>query len=121
LGLRVKNEELMSENSPKPRRVEDDELVRELVASGASLSEIATRAEAASKAPTEHESSVNKITEHNAEVRVGRYGDISECDVVVAFHGQEMSLRCRDYDQAVKWARIECRSYKIDGGFTVEG
>jgi hypothetical protein len=73
------------------------------------------------KARTEHESSVNKITEHNAEVRVRRYGDISECDVVVAFHGQEMSIRCRDYHQAVKWARIECKSYKIDGGFTVEG
>ena len=34
--------------------------------------------------------------------------------------GKEMSLRCRDYNQAVKWARIECKSYKIEGGFTVE-
>jgi hypothetical protein len=115
---------MVSENSPKPEKVEDDELVRELVASGASLSEIAkklVRAEAATKARTEYESSVNKITDHNAEVRVRRYGDIAECDVVVAFRGQEISIRCRDYDQAVKWARIECRSYKIDGGFTVEG
>jgi hypothetical protein len=60
------------------------------------------------------------ITEHAAEVRVRRYGDIPECDVVVAFRGQEISIRCRDYDQAVKWARIECKTYKIAGGFTVE-
>jgi hypothetical protein len=114
----------MEEDSPKPRKIEDDDLVRELVASGASLSEIAkklVRAEAATKARKEFASSVNKITEHNAEVRVRRYGDIAECDVVVALRGQEISIRCRDYDQAVKWARIECRSYKIDGGFTIEG
>jgi hypothetical protein len=60
------------------------------------------------------------ITEHAAEVRVRRYGDNPECDVVVAFRGQEISIRCRDYSQAVKWARIECKTYKIAGGFTVE-
>ena len=61
------------------------------------------------------------ITEHTAaEVRVRRHSDVPECDVVVAIRGQEMSLRCRDYNQAVKWARIECKSYKIAGGFTVE-
>jgi hypothetical protein len=59
------------------------------------------------------------IAEH-AEVRVRRHSDVPECDVVVAIRGQEMSLRCRDYNQAVKWARIECKSYKIAGGFTVE-
>jgi hypothetical protein len=60
------------------------------------------------------------FSEHAAEVRVRRYGDNPECDVVVAVRGQEMSLRCRDYNQAVKWARIECKSYKIADGFTVE-
>jgi hypothetical protein len=60
------------------------------------------------------------IAEHTAEVRVRRHSDISECDVVVAVRGQEMSLRCRDYNQAVKWARIECKSYKIAAGFSVE-
>jgi hypothetical protein len=29
-------------------------------------------------------------------------------------------IRCRDYDQAVKWARIECKSYKVADGFVVE-
>jgi hypothetical protein len=53
----------MSENSPKPRKVEDNGLARELAASGASLSEIASklaRPEPALHASTE--SSVNKIT-----------------------------------------------------------
>src|SRR5450631_3372345 len=62
---------------------------------------------------------MSMIAEHVDEVRVRRYGDVPECDVVVAVRGLEMSLRCRDYNQAVKWARIECRSYKIAGGFTV--
>jgi hypothetical protein len=31
-----------------------------------------------------------------------------------------MSLKCRDYNEAVKWAWIECKSYKIEDGFTVE-
>jgi hypothetical protein len=61
------------------------------------------------------------ITEHAAaEVRVRRHNDVPECDVIVAFRGKEMSLRCRDYNQAVKWARIECKAYSIAGGFTVE-
>ena len=60
------------------------------------------------------------IAEDAAEVRVRCYNNAPECDVVVAFRGKEMSLRCRDYNQAVKWARIECRAYKIAGGFTVE-
>jgi hypothetical protein len=63
---------------------------------------------------------MSMIAEHVDEVRVRRYGDVPECDVVVAVRGLEMSLRCRDYNQAVKWARIECKSYKIAGGFTIE-
>jgi hypothetical protein len=59
-------------------------------------------------------------TEHAAEVRVRRHNDVPECDVVVSFRGKEMSLKCRDYNQAVKWARIECKAYKIASGFTVE-
>jgi hypothetical protein len=63
---------------------------------------------------------ISMIAEHTAEVRVRCYSDVPECDVVVAVRGQELSLRCRDYNQAVKWARIECKSYKIAGRFTVE-
>jgi hypothetical protein len=46
---------------------------------------------------------MSMIAEHVDEVRVRRYGDVPECDVVVAVRGLEMSLRCRDYNQAVKW------------------
>jgi hypothetical protein len=59
-------------------------------------------------------------TEHAVEVTVRRHNDVPECDVVVAFRGQEASIRCRDYNQAVLWARIECKAYKIASGFNVE-
>ena len=48
-----------------------------------------------------------------AEVRIRCYRDVPECEVVVAVRGKEIILRCPDYDQAVKWARVECRSYGI--------
>ena len=60
------------------------------------------------------------ITAHLAEIRLRRYDGVPECDVVVFFRGQAMTLRYRDYDQAVKWARIECKAYKVADGFTVE-
>ena len=51
--------------------------------------------------------------EYEDEVRVQRRPNSPECDVIVAYRGREMSLRCRDYDQAIKWARIECKVYKL--------
>jgi hypothetical protein len=63
---------------------------------------------------------VSTIAEPSAAVRVRRHSDITECDVLVVYRGKEMSLRCRDYTQAVQWARIECKTYKIAAGFTVE-
>jgi hypothetical protein len=60
------------------------------------------------------------ITAHSAEIRVRRYDGVPECDVVVFFRNQEMTIRCRDYEHAVKWARIECKSYKVPNGFIVE-
>jgi hypothetical protein len=33
--------------------------------------------------------------------------------VVVFVRGQEIILRCPNYSQALKWARLECKSYKI--------
>jgi hypothetical protein len=59
-------------------------------------------------------------TAHSAEIRVRRYNGAPEWDVVVFFRGQEIMIRCRDYEQAVKWARIECKSYKVAGGLIVE-
>jgi hypothetical protein len=46
-------------------------------------------------------------------VTIRRYPASPICDVVVAVRGQEMVLRCPTYFQAVKWARLECKSYKI--------
>ena len=47
------------------------------------------------------------------EVTIRSYPDSPICDVVVVVRGQEMVLRCRDYRQAMRWARLERKSYKI--------
>jgi hypothetical protein len=47
------------------------------------------------------------------EVTIRRYPDSRICDVVVVVRGQEMVIRCPSYSQAVKWARLECKSYNI--------
>ena len=60
------------------------------------------------------------IAAPSATICIRRYSSAPECDVIVAFRGKELSLKCRDYDQAVKWARLECKSYKVAKGFTVE-
>ena len=57
------------------------------------------------------------IAAHSAEICIRRYNGAPECDVIVVFRGRELSLRCRDFDQAVRWARIECKSYKVAKGF----
>jgi hypothetical protein len=49
------------------------------------------------------------------EVTIRSYQDSPICDVVVVVRGQEMVLRCRDYRQAMRWARLERKSYKISG------
>lgn len=48
-----------------------------------------------------------------AQVTIRRYPDFPICDVGVVVRGQEMVLRCPTYFQAAKWARLECKSYKI--------
>ena len=45
------------------------------------------------------------------KVTIRRYAASRICDVVV--RGQEMVVGCPTYAQAVKWARLECKSYKI--------
>jgi hypothetical protein len=47
------------------------------------------------------------------QVVIRRYTESEICDVVVSVRGQEIVLRCPNYSQAVKWARLECKSYKI--------
>jgi hypothetical protein len=47
-----------------------------------------------------------------AEVRLRRYNQTSEWQVIVVRGAAEIRYKCRDYDQAMKWARLECRSYR---------
>jgi hypothetical protein len=54
------------------------------------------------------------------EVSIRRYGNNSECDVIVAIRDREMVVRLPDYSQAVKWAQMESRSYKMPAGFSEE-
>ena len=49
----------------------------------------------------------NKI----ANIRVIRNSHVRECEVRVTVRGKEMCVSCPDYEQALKWARLECRSY----------
>jgi len=47
------------------------------------------------------------------QVSIRRHIASQTCDVVVSVRGREIILRCPDYSQALKWARLECKSYKI--------
>ena len=47
------------------------------------------------------------------QVFIRRYTASEICDVVVSVRHQEIVLRCPNYSQALKWARLECKSYKI--------
>jgi len=47
------------------------------------------------------------------KVTIRRYAASRICDVVVVVRGQEMVIRCPSYSHALKWARLECKSYKI--------
>ena len=55
----------------------------------------------------------------DADVRIRRHSNAPTCDVVVALRGDEISIKCRTYEQAVKWARMECKSYGL-AEFAVE-
>ncbi len=48
-----------------------------------------------------------------AEVRIRRQGGQQKCDVVVAVGGRQMVITLPDYDIALKWARVECKTYGI--------
>jgi hypothetical protein len=50
---------------------------------------------------------------NSPQVFIRRHTASQICDVVVSVRGQEIILRCPDYSQALKWARLECKSYKI--------
>ena len=54
--------------------------------------------------------------EHREEVWIRRYSDCLECDLC----GREMVVQLPEFSQAVKWAQMEARSYKIPARFSEE-
>jgi hypothetical protein len=52
------------------------------------------------------------LDEEVAEVRMRRYSHTPECEVIILRRGPEFRYKCRDYDQAMKWAGVECKSYR---------
>jgi hypothetical protein len=62
-----------------------------------------------------HRGGVGQMVEKFAspQVLIRRYAASEICDVVVSVRGREVVLRCSNYSQALKWARLECNSYKI--------
>src|SRR6516164_2900805 len=50
-----------------------------------------------------------------ANIRIIRYSHVRKCEVRVTVRGKKMCVSCPDYDQALKWARLECRSYGATG------
>lgn len=51
----------------------------------------------------------NKFAQPRVIIR--RYAEL--CDVVVLVRGQEIVVRCPSYSQALKWPRLECKSYNV--------
>jgi hypothetical protein len=54
------------------------------------------------------------------EVSIRRYGNSSECDVIVVIRDREMVVRVPNYKLAVKWAQLESKSYKLPAVFPEE-
>jgi hypothetical protein len=63
---------------------------------------------------------MEKLVEGWGEVRIRRHIDGSECDVIVSIRGHEMVVQLPNYSQAVKWAQMESKSYKLPATFSEE-
>jgi hypothetical protein len=58
--------------------------------------------------------------ENLGAVSIRRYRNAPECDVIVGIRDREMVVRLPDYRQAVKWAQMESRAYKLPDTFLEE-
>jgi hypothetical protein len=47
------------------------------------------------------------------EVEIRRYDDGPDCDVVVTARGRRLVMNCPNYDDALRWALLECKVYKL--------
>lgn len=54
------------------------------------------------------------------EVSIRQYRDYPQCDVIVVLRGREMVVRLPDHAEAIKWARMKCKAYKISQDFLEE-
>jgi hypothetical protein len=52
-------------------------------------------------------------------VYLKRYRKAPDCVVIVTRGDDEMSVRFRNYEQAARWAQMECKSYRINQYETV--
>ena len=50
---------------------------------------------------------------HPVEVQIRRYPGVDQCDVVVASRSRQLVVTCPDYERALRWAQMECKSYRI--------
>jgi hypothetical protein len=53
-------------------------------------------------------------------VFIPRYSHVPIYDVIVTSRDRQQSIRCDDYEAAVEWAQVECRSYVVIAGVKVE-
>jgi hypothetical protein len=47
------------------------------------------------------------------EVEIRRYEDGPDCDVVVTTRRRRLVMSCPTYDEALRWALLECKVYKL--------
>lgn len=47
------------------------------------------------------------------EVEIRRYEDGPDCDVVVTTRRRRLVMSCPNYDEALRWALLECKVYKL--------
>ena len=47
------------------------------------------------------------------EVEIRRYEDGPDCDVVVTTRRRCLVMSCPTYDEALRWALLECKVYKL--------
>jgi len=52
-------------------------------------------------------------SEQRGEVQIRRYSSGLECDVIVTLRGREMVVQLPDFSQALKWAQMEAKAYKL--------
>lgn len=61
----------------------------------------------------------SRLSTRPVSVEVRRYPGVLECDVVITARGREAVVTCPDHERALRWALMECKSYRITPPFAV--